>query len=321
MLILFATELYYYFKTHRQGNMDGKYNMGKSSKSHSNMRKFLELSAETSDKIKKLDGYVDEFKSYTLSKQNSVLTDKEEQKVDNKLKAIDKIVMFLSSEIKIDIEKQQEETRKMAKFIKNNPGANGISVSEVEMRELHTFKHGNDLSKALRNYQNMQCSYKESEKDRLKEIYLVANPEATEEDIKNLNDESKCESLLASAFALGSHSAKGILEEANNRKAKIEQIVKLINSLVTLIDEIDNTVRKNGKIIDKISLSVASSDTNTSHANSELRKALAYERKAMYIKRIIAAIIVICIVGFFAWIFMKIDKLHKADKNTNTSQS
>lgn len=272
----------------------GSADTGQGTKSHS-MRDFLESATEINSNIKHLQSYTDELNRYILQKQNSVMDDKEEAALDKKIETVNDLFTKLCAKIKAAIRKNQSETMGMKQ--------EGAKRGVVDMRELHTFRHSRDLSDVLRNYQTVQCDYRQREKGKLKETFLIANPQASEEDLERLTDGVHGEALLASAFALGSHSAQGILIQAKNRKKKIEKIVEMIDTLVQLIEDIDKIVRKNTHVVDQITVHMTSAEVHTTQANRELASALSYERKAMRIKRIIAVVFVLLLILFLVYVF------------------
>ena len=265
------------------------------------MRDFLESSTEINSNIKHLNTYTDELRKYTLMKQNSVLTEAEDNALDKKIDAVNGLFTDLSTKVKAAIRMNQKVTTEMRKKDEKK--------TVIEMRELHMFRHGRDLSDALRNYQNVQCDYKDREKGRLKETFLIANPEASDKDLESLTDTDRGEALLASAFALGSHSAQGILSQAKNRRRKIEKIVEMINILIQLIEDIDKLVKKSTHVVDEISVHMITAEEHTVQANKELEQALYYERKALWLKRLVLLIAILGVVGLIIWVF------HSAIKN------
>lgn len=269
------------------------------------MRDFLKSATETNSNIKHLQSYTDELNRYILQKQNSVMDDKEEAVLDRKIETVNDLFTKLSAKIKATIKKNQSDTMHMKQ--------EGEKKGVIEMRELHTFRHSRDLSNMLRNYQTVQCDYRQREKGKLKETFLIANPQASEEDLELLTDGVHGEALLASAFALGSHSAQGILIQAKNRKKKIEKIVEMIDTLVQLIEDIDRIVKKNTHVVDQITIHMTSAEVHTSQANRELTSALSYEIRAMRIKRIIAVVLVLLGIAFVVYVFR--DQIFRKQNN------
>lgn len=273
------------------------------------MREFLEASTAINKDIERLNEYAEDLKKFTLLKQNSVLVDEEEVALDRKIDTLNEAFQELSDKIKLFIKSNQKETKAFRE--------KGVKKSIIDMRELHTFRQGRDLSEVLRKYQNIQCDYKQREKEKLKETFLIANPKASAQDLEMLAEGEQGEAILASAFALGSHSAQSILIQAKNRKKKIEKIVDTINTLVSLIEEIDRLVRKNTHVVDQITVNMTSAEEHTTQANRELDSALRYEIRSMRIKRIIAGFFFILIIIFIVYFFR--DAIFNRKKNNTNN--
>lgn len=238
---------------------------------------FLISCKKTQNDLDKLEGFAEEFDKNTKFKQNSVMTEDEEKKQDAKIDAIILSFTSLSNTIKNQIKRSIKETNKLKD--KNT------NLHVLDLRENHTLGHSKRLSHILKKFQNVQYNYRRREKDKLKETYLIACPDATEEQLKDLEDMNKADAVLASAFALGSNSSKAILNQAKTRKRKIEQIVEKISKLVELIEEIDRITQENTDKIDKIVITLENANENTEAAVENLETAREYQEGTNYFKR------------------------------------
>ncbi|KAI4291332.1 hypothetical protein PAPHI01_0606 [Pancytospora philotis] len=252
------------------------------------MRDFLKRAEEISSKIRRLEEYADEIHIYIAQKQNSVLNENEEDAIDTKIDAATDLFTALSVKVKMSIKKDQDETLDM----KQKGGKKGI----IETRELYNFRHSRDLANVTRKYQSIQCEYKEKENAKLRDTFLIANPDATEEDLQLLTDGMHGEAQLASAFALGSRSTQAVLLQAKNRNKKIGKIAEKVEVLVQLLKDIDRLVKNTRPSIDNIALNMESAEAHTTKAVGQLTAAAAYQRRAMFIKRIIFAVVIVCII-------------------------
>lgn len=274
---------------------------------------FLNSSKEISEKIRRLREYTDKLQQYTLTKQNSVLSSAEESALDSKIDTVNDLFTNTSSEVKEMVHKNQ---RKIIHLVNEHAPENTI-----ELMKLHTFRHARDLSDAVRGYQNIQHDYKERERATLRETYLVANPQASDQDLERLTSTDEGESLLASSFALGSHTARGMLSEAKNRKQKIDRIVQLITTLVQLIEDLDTMVRDQASVTDNIATHMSIAEEHTTQTNKELTSALKYEKRAMRIKRILFFIFIIIIVAGLFWLGSWLWNVLPGAKNKNDNNN
>jgi syntaxin 1B/2/3 len=258
------------------------------------MRDFLSSVSAITEGIKKMNEYAEELEKYTLLKQTSVLNVEEERGLDRKIEITNMHFLDLSRMMKESIENLQKDTKKLSNTDKDK--------KIIENQELYTFRLKDDMAKALRKYQNVQCSYKQREDEKLKETFLIANPKATKSDLEKLTAGQEGEAILAAAFALGSHSAQGILNQAKDRKKKIEKIIETINILVSLIGDIDKLVKKNAHVVDQITVNMVAAEEHTVEAIGQLDSALEHERRAMFWKRCIYGFLLFLILFFIGYI-------------------
>ncbi len=261
------------------------------------MRNFLNTSDKINHKIKRLNDYCGRLESYLMKKQSKVMSTEEENSYDKKIEALNSVFMDISNEVKDMIRENIKQTQKLKK--------EGYSKTFLEIRELHTFRHRKDLSDVLSFYQNIQWEFKNKEYNRLKETYLISNPNANDEDLKKLEEGGdEAHNIILASYSLGSKSAKALYEDVKERSNKIEKIKNMIKVLVSLIEEIDQIVTDSDKVIDDIYLHVASAEAYTSESNRHLMSALAHQISLMKWKRIFYFIILILII-ILVLIFIK----------------
>ncbi|KAL6122674.1 hypothetical protein NUSPORA_00202 [Nucleospora cyclopteri] len=239
---------------------------------------FLTNCKKMQNDLKHLEMYVIELDKNMKIKQNSILSQEEESNLDLRIDSTITTFTHLSEELKGNIDKSREETELMKKRNGNN--------HLIDLRENHTLGISKKLSDVMKKFQNVQCDFRRREKDKLKETFLIACPDATEEQLNNLDDPDKAEEALNLAFSLGSKSSRGILNEARSRKDKIDNIVEKINKLVQLIDEIDKIVNSNTAITDRLVLNMQESVQHTERAVTELRSAREYQDRRNWLTRI-----------------------------------
>lgn len=259
------------------------------------MREFLESAGEIEKNIETLRKYTNDLKRFLRIKQSTILREEEESELERKISATNDLVKEVGDKTRAQIRKNQEKT---IELIKKNE-----RKSYIAMREQRTTMHAKSLSEALKDFRNLQAEHSAREKEKLKETFMIAKPNATEEELEALEDREEGDALLASVFALGSHSAQGVLIQAKNRKKKIDEIASLINTLVSLIDEIDKMVRKQSPAVDHITVNMTSAEAHTAEANRQLESALGYQRAINRWKKILLfglfIILVIAILIFF----------------------
>lgn len=252
---------------------------------------FLVFVKNTQNDLKHLETYIEELRKNLKIKQTSIQTKESEENINLRIDGCITAFSHRSSEIKTAIDKAAAETREY----KNSNTANTYVVG---MRESHVLSLSKKLSELAKNFQNVQYNYKQSEKDRLKEMFKIACPEATEEQLQEIEDPEKAEQMINAALSLSSTGSKNVLEEARNRKDRIEKIVDKINDLVKLISEIDKMVNAGNSETDKIVLNMEDAARNTEQARNELVTARAYQnRRNWYVRLFGGTFIIILVIG------------------------
>lgn len=267
------------------------------------MNSFLESSSRINADIKTANAYIDAYKKYAFNRTSAVLSSEDELDINKKIASISSIFSKLSNKIKNEIRKNQNETAELIK--------NGERKGYIDMRELHTFRQGRDLADVVRQFHEAEAEYCEQEKDKLKEMYRVANPDAKESDLEIISNADMGDSLLASAFALGSHSAKNVLDEARARRDIIEIISTRIDELSRLIEDMADLVNRDGHVIDEICINMSSTVNNTTKANKQLTSALESTIRWNWWKRLLYLVAVVVIIGIVFKIF-KLENLFKS---------
>lgn len=246
------------------------------------IQEFLDKCKRIENEILRLNEYIKKMRYYGNCKSNSILSEKEEKGLDNKISILTGFFKKMSHQIKADLHEIHEQNK-------------GLRIEEDEF----VFHTRNDrwevmtreLSETVELYRTEQLEHSKEEKKRLKSQFLIANPDATEDDLHELVHSEKGEKMLQKEFSSGSSSSKNILKKASDRNKNIKKIVDSINELVSLIEELDEMVHNSGKIVDKIEIEIDITKKTVKKANKDLVKARNYQRAAMYIKYIILGIV------------------------------
>lgn len=253
------------------------------------MNEFLGNSQIVLNNIKRLREIVSEMEEHILLKQNSVLSDEKEEVLENKISKLDFDFNSISEIIGKEIKKNQQET----------DGLEGkISDKELEIRRNHIYKHTKDLKEVIGEYRNLKCSYKNKEVEMLKRAFEVVHPNAKDEDFEEFKTKLGDDST---PFAIGASDQS--LKHAKVRKERLDRVIEVINKLVMLIEEIDELVKNNSKVVDNIVIHMTDAEINTNEANNQLEAALKYQRRANKIKRIIYGILIFIFILFIIWLF------------------
>lgn len=253
------------------------------------MKAFLDNSKGILRNIDELKTIVANMDEYIRLKQTSVLPEDKETALDGKMDGLDGKFDTICVSIKDAIETAQNETRQLEKDEE-------ISKEEVELRNVHIYKYFKELTKAVYSYRNLKSEFKNKEGELLRQAYQVMHPQATEEELNELGEGEDCDEKLGAVFATGTAGGQEMLKKAKYRRKRIEKIVTAVNRLIVLIQEIDELVKKNTRVVDEIVVHVTKAEMHTRQANRELEEALEYQRRLNFIKRMVLLVVVILVV-------------------------
>ncbi|KAM0671806.1 hypothetical protein OCOL_001248 [Ordospora colligata] len=261
------------------------------------MQDFVKESKRILNDIETLDSYTTSIDYLSSQKNSSVLSKDKEKTLNNQIDVLNERFRALSMRIKGKIDDFADETASMEKEKKNN----GFYC---QTRNLHLQAQSMKLTKVINRYREAQIKHREDEVDKFRMQYIIAKPDATEREIEEfIEDEDG--SKIESAFALGANSARGILEEAENRKKNIKKIEEMVQEIVDLLNLISQEVSKRTSVVDSINDELIAARENTTAANADLESALVYQIRATRIKRMIFYGILIIIAVFIVFIAIK----------------
>ncbi|TBU17813.1 subunit of t-SNARE complex [Ordospora colligata] len=261
------------------------------------MQDFVKESKRILNDIETLDSYTTSIDYLSSQKNSSVLSKDKEKTLNNQIDVLNERFRALSMRIKGKIDDFADETASMEKEKKNN----GFYC---QTRNQHLQAQSMKLTKVINRYREAQIKHREDEMDKFRMQYIIAKPDATEREIEEfIEDEDG--SKIESAFALGANSARGILEEAENRKKNIKKIEEMVQEIVDLLNLISQEVSKRTSVVDSINDELIAARENTTAANADLESALVYQIRATRIKRMIFYGILIIIAVFIVFIAIK----------------
>ncbi|EPR79539.1 T-SNARE complex subunit/syntaxin [Spraguea lophii 42_110] len=244
---------------------------------------FLSTVLEINRKIGKLKEYLQKLEYISNIKYNSVMDEDKEEKLDRKIEAINVVFKELSKEVKGDLQNIGEGT--IAEEHSETP--NGFYI---EIRINHWKVLTKKLSDVINEYRTIHVEYNREEQEKMKKQFLIAPPEATDEELADILNTDKCDDVIKSVFVVGSHSSKNILEKATKRNQSIKKIVKTIQDLCDMMNELKEMVHEHGEVIEKIDVNVEKSKERTKKAKKDLTEALGFQIAATRMKRILVIV-------------------------------
>lgn len=260
------------------------------------MDELLKITRTTSNKIERLEKYVNKMKKLIKDKTNNILTDEKEKKHNFKIDAANEIFRKKSSKINKLIYKIREI---------NEETNIGKKTKELQIKNLSL-----RFSKVLNNYREVQILNKNQELKRTKKEYLIMNPKANSDDLnKYLNSKGKTKKSI---FSVGSEKSNILNKKIEKRHERIKNISKNAIEIAELIQTNKDLVFSQKDIIDKIEINIETTLEDIEEANENLETAQEYQRSANYIRdniiKIIIGFSIISGIGFIIYIYLNRNK-------------
>ncbi|EJW02097.1 hypothetical protein EDEG_03457 [Edhazardia aedis USNM 41457] len=261
-------------------------------KAKEKMTKYQQIVTDLSDDIKKLQEATKIFQTTVSKKFAAVPNNKELKEINQTISQLENYFKENSAKIRNSLEKMKEDYQEM---IRKNPNSRNLLC--CEFMEIHWRGLTNTFANACCEFRNVQVFYRNQEERAqlivLKNKYPNLNDDQLKQKMLNEDDES-----LHFDMSLSSKR----LQNAKEKRKKIQDIVKSINDLCDLIDQLHKMVEEGGKAIDRIEVKMDVAVTETQQANRNLRSALRYQLRATRIKRIFYIILIV--LGFCFLLFV-----------------
>ncbi|EIJ89707.1 hypothetical protein NEPAR06_1380 [Nematocida parisii] len=169
-----------------------------------------------------------------------------------------------TSAIKQDLNKMKEENnRHLDRYGFDRSFATRNSFMQNLLRR---------LSLVIQDFGRVQGGFATNQKERLKEQYLIANPDATATELNHLEEKEKGKLILQSAFTLGNKTAKEALLLAEKRRTSLEILLEGITDLKDLADDFSAIIRNDTCEMDKIHMGVNYANVQTGTAHKLINK-------------------------------------------------
>ena len=152
----------------------------------------------------------------------------------------------------------------------------------------------------MQDYQGVQTKYKDKYKETVERQYKIVNPDATEDEVKEVLDGNSDHIFTDHMLSTGHAQAKTALADIQERHKDITRLEQSITELHQLFVDLSILVEAQGELLDSIEYSVGQSLNYTKTGVEELEKANYYakkSRKKMCILIVIAIVVLSVILG------------------------
>lgn len=153
-------------------------------------------------------------------------------------------------------------------------------------RSNHLQSLGRRLGLVVEDFRRVQSGFAQHEQERLKAQYLIAKPNATQEELASLEEQGKAKPMLQSIFTIGNKSAKDVIMKAERRRSSIEEILKGMTDLKELSDDFVGYISTNGAEVDRIHIDVRNSLSQSKLAGGTLEQVAKRKIRRQQAKKI-----------------------------------
>ncbi|PVU90557.1 hypothetical protein BB561_004821 [Smittium simulii] len=162
----------------------------------------------------------------------------------------------------------------------------------------------------VQNYQQANVDFNERNKQRLRRQYLIAKPDATDEEVEEAISSDQVGNVFSSMVMKSSRTAeaKSVLKEVEERHQDILNTEKAILELAGLFQEISDMIYRQQDSLDTIETAVEDANFHIEIAGQEIDQAIEI-RKSTRKKAMILLLVLIIVMGIVGGIvYLEVSK-------------
>jgi syntaxin 1B/2/3 len=157
------------------------------------------------------------------------------------------------------------------------------------------------FKQTLTRYQQVEVSYQRKARDQLARQYKIANPDATDDEIREAQEVNSNAPVFSQAVMQNRRgAARSALAEVRSRHTEIQKIEKTMVELAQLFEDLNQLVVEQEVMVDQIETHGVNIHDDTKNANQQLTHAIdsarGARRKKWWCLLIVILIIIIVIV-------------------------
>lgn len=253
-----------------------------------------------------VDDCTAELKNKVRAKFTNILDPASEQRVNTEIRSIEQIFKEKVSEVKAELESIDNENKKMLE-----EGYEVESSFLYETRTSHFNAMTNRLGQIVNKFRRVQLDFLNREEDRALSQYMVENPGLTADDARS--------QMKRDEMKKGSKKAKGVLSKAELRSRNVNEIMKSVQEIAALIEELDLLVNSQQRSIQRIEEVTEKNVKVTAKAKKSLTSALDMQKRATFWKRVMITVISIVVVAIVIYLFFALGGASLFSKNNNNN--
>jgi len=217
------------------------------------------------------------------------INDAQSKQISNELNNEMDAIANNSKEIQIQLLSLDKENKKYS---------NELPPSDLRIRQTQHVTLTKSFMDTMNKYRDTQNKYQKKYKERMQKQYLVANPNAPENEIARLLESGQLGTVFAQELiekGPKTSEAKAALKDIQERHQEIIKIEQTVMELQQLFIDMQVLVKDQGEVIDKIESNVQKANENVEEGVEELKTAVVYQKRARK-KMIILILLVLAIV-------------------------
>ena len=221
-------------------------------------------------------------KEYNDFKNGSVLSKSKEKKFDNKGNALTSMFESLSDKTKDSIMEINDETKKLEKNKKTDK-------LYLETRKNQWFILTKKLKNSIETFKRLQVDKNKIDKEKIKNTILLIDPEISNQNLEKINEEGlEC---FKTKENQNSDNNRRLLKNAKKRNNNVLKIAQSVAKLVKLLKDLEDMIFSAKDEVEEISYNMEKSEIFSKKGVDDLEQALEYQKKAMWIKRLIWSVL------------------------------
>ncbi|OLL24748.1 Syntaxin-like protein psy1 [Neolecta irregularis DAH-3] len=173
---------------------------------------------------------------------------------------------------------------------------------------------------AIQKYQGVEKQFRQRYKQRIQRQYLIVNPNATEQEVKQVLDSEQGNQIFSQAVLTSNRrgEATSVLREVQSRHRDIQKIEKTITELAQLFQEMSILVEEQDATIIHIENSAVAVQQDVEKARDQTEMAVDSARAARRKKWICFGILILILVIIAVALAIKFGLPNKNKSNNNT---
>ncbi|PWA01542.1 hypothetical protein BB558_002364 [Smittium angustum] len=233
-------------------------------------QQFFQMNDSIKDEIKQLEGEISNVNrlcDQALSKINDQQYNQTRAELDGANNQVDQTIMKIRADL-IEMKGACEDP--------------SLSRTKIVSRIGRHQSLAKNFSVVISRYQQVKHEFWSKSKMRLKRQYLIARPDATENEVEAAIESDQANNIFTQAIMKSNRAgdARRVLKEVEDRHTDIISLEQTIQQLSSLFEEIGQMINQQQEAIDSIESMVEDTHENVQVAVGEVDKAIVYRKSS-----------------------------------------